>query len=177
MAIAMMFSVSLIFISFLTKELEMKHYIVSDPYLTYIDTAIISSAAPEIQMYFFIKKYSKQFDIPEEYAFSIAYQETRYRGPNDTTYNHSRKSYAGALGAMQIMPGTAYGICDRKVSKDSLRNDIGLNVYLSMKLLRELQNRYDNWGKSFSAYNTGKPRLNSYARNVLAKDYIWLSKN
>jgi soluble lytic murein transglycosylase-like protein len=171
--VTMIIAMSLICVSFITKEFVGKKMDYSDPYLAFTDTSKISEADPEIQMYFFIKKYAKQFNIPEEYAFSIAYQETRYQGPKDTSYDHSQRSYAGALGPMQIMPGTANGLCDRRVDKDSVRNDINLNVYLSMQLLRELHDRYDNWGKVFAAYNTGKPKINKYAKAVLSKEYVW----
>ena len=33
-----------------------------------------------------IKKYAKQYGVPESYAFACAYQETRYEGPLDLDY-------------------------------------------------------------------------------------------
>jgi soluble lytic murein transglycosylase-like protein len=129
---------------------------------------------PSIQMYFYIKKFSKQFSIPEPYAFSLAYQETGYQGPLHLDYNPTQTSFAGALGPMQIMPATAELILGRKISKKRLLSDLRLNVYVSMKLLRRLHNRYQNWGLVFGAYNTGTPCVNKYAKNILEKQFKWI---
>ena len=144
-----------------------------DPYLEGVDSITIINSAPSIQMYFYIKKYAAEFEIPEAYAFSLAYQETRYQGPLDLTYNHKQTSFAGALGPMQIMPATAKLIIGKPVSNNKLKNDIKLNVMISMKLLRRLHNTYGSWGMAFGAYNTGRPCINGYAHDILDKKYIW----
>jgi len=146
---------------------------VLDPYLKDINNDNIVNSSPSIQMYFYIKKYAEEFSIPEPYAFSLAYQETRYGGPLDSNYNHKQKSYAGALGPMQIMPATAKLIYGVSIPKFKLMSDINLNVMISMKLLRRLHNKYNDWGLVFGAYNTGRPCVNRYARNILAQQYIW----
>ena len=147
----------------------------SDPYLKNVDTTEIVNSSPSIQMYFFIKKYADKYDIPEAYAFSLAYQETRYQGPLDLKYNHKQKSYAGALGPMQIMPATAKMIHGKSISARKLSSDIRLNVEISMKLLRKLHDRHKDWGLVFGAYNTGRPCINQYAKNILNKQYNWVS--
>ena len=144
-----------------------------DPYLEGVDSITIINSAPSIQMYFYIKKYAAEFEIPEAYAFSLAYQETRYQGPLDLTYNHKQTSFAGALGPMQIMPATAKLIIGKPVSNSKLKNDIKLNVMISMKLLRRLHNIYGSWGVVFGAYNTGRPCINGYAHDILDKKYTW----
>lgn len=136
------------------------------------ETTVVNSA-PSIQMYFYIKKYADKYDIPEPYAFSLAYQETRYGGPLDMNYNHKQISYAGALGPMQIMPATAKMMYGRAIPHNRLKSDIELNVMISMKLLRHLYDTYGDWGLAFGAYNTGKPCINQYARNILNKEYTW----
>ena len=146
---------------------------ISDPFLKGVDTIEIVKSSPSIQMYFYIKKYAGQYNIPEAYAFSLAYQETRYGGPMDLDYNHKQASYAGALGPMQIMPATAKLIHGKTVSHKRLMSDIELNVKISMKLLRRLHDKYENWGLVFGAYNTGRPCINQYAKNILNKHYIW----
>ena len=138
----------------------------SDPYLRNVDTTEIVNSSPSIQMYFFIKKYADKYDIPDAYAFSLAYQETRYQGPLDLKYNHKQKSYAGALGPMQIMPGTANHIWGRNIPKGRLISDIDLNVETSMKLLRKLHDKYKDWKLVFGCYNTGRPCINDYAIRV-----------
>lgn len=148
----------------------------NDPYLADIDIEQIHEAIPSIQMYYFIKKYSKEYNIPESYAFSMAYQETTYRGPLDIEYIHYRRSIAGALGPMQIMPLTAKHVLGYSVSKHELNNNIDLNVRISMKLLRELHDKYQNWYKVFGAYNTGKPIINSYSKRVVQNKYVWVTE-
>ena len=44
--------------------------------------------------------------------------------------------------------------------------DIDFNVECSLKLLRQLYDRYGDWKLVFGAYNTGKPIVNEYAINV-----------
>lgn len=138
-----------------------------------MDSTEIVNHKPEVQMYYYIKKYSQEYNVPEAYAFSLAYQETRYRGPFDSLYKHNQSSSAGALGPMQIMPATAKLIYGKPVPKKVLKNDIKLNVMISMKLLRRLHNKYKNWGLVFGAYNTGKPCLNKYAKRILKKQFNW----
>jgi soluble lytic murein transglycosylase-like protein len=47
---------------------------------------------------------------------------------------------------MQIIPATAKLICGKPIPKKVLKNDIKLNVMISMKLLRRLHDKYKNWG-------------------------------
>lgn len=67
---------------------------------------------PSMQMYYSIEKYSDSFNIPKEYAYGIAYKETRYQGPFHWGYNYQQKSGAGAIGPMQIMLTTARNLND-----------------------------------------------------------------
>ena len=131
--------------------------------------------SPPIQMYYHIKKYADEYNIPEDYAFALAYQETRYMGPLHTNYNHKKTSPAGAVGPMQVMLSTARYLNKDKVSLKKLTTDIEYNVMTSMKLLRRLHNKYHNWGLVFGAYNTGRPMVNEYATNILNKKYIWIN--
>lgn len=160
-------------IVFVSLSLTSNKDVVEDVYLDGVDSTNVINSAPSIQMYFYIKKYATEFDIPEAYAFSLAYQETRYGGPLDLDYNHKQTSFAGALGPMQIMPATAKLIYGESVPKTKLMSDINLNVMISMKLLRRLYDKYDNWGLVFGAYNTGRPMINGYARNILNKQFVW----
>ena len=62
-----------------------------DPYLGEMSEEEVVNSAPAIQMYFYIKKYSKEYGVPEAYAFAVAYQETGYKGPLDFDYDHKRR--------------------------------------------------------------------------------------
>lgn len=128
---------------------------------------IDSSSPPSLQMHHYIEKYSEEYDIPRDYAYGIAWKETRYSGPFHWDYNPAQTSYAGAVGPMQIMPSTAAMMWSgKKISREELRTNIELNVRTSMKLLRYLKNKYKSWKIVFGAYNTGYPMVNQYAIDV-----------
>jgi len=144
-----------------------------DPYMIEISEEEVVNSAPAIQMYFYIKKYSKRYGVPEAYAFAVAYQESRYRGPLDLNYDHRLTSSAGAVGPMQIIPQYAHRYAGRKITPNELKNDIGLNVKVSMGMLRKWYDVYQDWGLAAGAYNTGHPVMNGYARSVINKEYYW----
>jgi hypothetical protein len=144
-----------------------------DPYLGEISEEGMVNSAPAIQMYFYIKKYSKQYGVPEAYAFAVAYQESRYKGPLDLDYEHRLTSSSGAVGPMQIIPQNAQKYAGRRVTSSELKNDIRLNVKVSMRMLRKWYDVYRDWGLAAGAYNTGHPVLNEYARSVINKEYYW----
>lgn len=144
-----------------------------DPYLGEMSEEEVVNSAPAIQMYFYIKKYSKEYGVPEAYAFAVAYQETGYKGPLDFDYDHKRVSSAGAVGPMQIIPRYAGRYAGRPVTSEELKNDIQLNVRVSMKMLRSWYNIHRDWGLAAGAYNTGRPIMNEYARAVANKEYHW----
>ena len=144
-----------------------------DPYLGEMSENEVVNSAPAIQMYFYIKKYAKQYGVPEAYAFAVAYRESRYKGPLDLNYEHRLTSSGGAVGPMQVMVATARYINRDHVSKDRLRTDIQYNVRTSMKLLRRLYDRRHDWKVVFGEYNTGRPCINGYSHKVYNHKLTW----
>jgi len=132
----------------------------------YSSFRLVENAPPCLQMYECIEKYAREYDIPLDYAYGIAYAETRYHGPFDWKYNHARVSSAGAVGPMQIMPRYAHPYVDGEFTRDELMTDIDMNVKASMRMLRKLYSIHKNWKLVFGAYNTGKPCVNGYAESV-----------
>ena len=132
-----------------------------------------SNDPPCLQMFNFIEKYADSFDIPKQYAYGIAYNETRYNGPFHWRYNHAQTSCTGAEGPMQILLSTARYLNKDGVSRERLRTDIKYNVKTSMYYLRRLYNRYKSWPIVFGCYNTGYPRVNDYARRVVNFKINW----
>lgn len=116
-----------------------------------------------LKMYYFIEKYSNEYEIPKHIAYNIAYKETRYLGPFHWSYKHAQSSVVGALGPMQIMPSTSEFINKEKVSLKQLKTDIEYNVRTSMKLLNHLYKKYKKWDIVCGVYNTGKVMVNDYA--------------
>lgn len=131
-----------------------------------IPDSIDQNSPVSLQMYNYIKQYADTFDIPLRYAFGVANTETGYEGPFHWKYNPAQTSCAGAVGPMQVMVSTARWINKDKVSKEQLRTDIEYNIYTSMKLLRILFNKNQNWKVAFGEYNTGRPCINGYSHKV-----------
>jgi soluble lytic murein transglycosylase-like protein len=122
---------------------------------------------PCVELYNCIEKYSEEYQVPRNIAFGVAFSETRYKGPMDWGYDHDKTSGAGALGPMQVMYPTAKGLFpEKEFSREELKSDIDFNVHCSMKLLRKLYNKYNNWKLVLGAYNTGTPCVNGYAEKV-----------
>lgn len=134
-----------------------------------IPSTISVNSPPCVQMFYSIEKHIATYDIPRDFAYGVAFAETRYEGPFQWKYKHTQTSTAGALGPMQLMYATAKGLFpDKKFTKEELMTDIDFNVECSMKLLRRLHDKYKDWKLVFGAYNTGQPMVNEYALNVYA---------
>lgn len=116
-----------------------------------------------LKMYELIDHYATIYNIPKHIAFNVAYLETKYKGPFDWNYKHNLSSSAGAVGPMQVMPATANYINNKKIPKETLKNNVEVNIKTSMKLLNKLYKMYPNWKLVCGAYNTGRPMINSYA--------------
>jgi len=126
---------------------------------------------PCLQMYYYLDKYSIEFGVPMDIAMGVAYQETRYQGPFHWNYVHNISSPSGAVGPMQVMPSSARKFNGGKsISSRELKNNIELNVKISMRMLSHLKRRYGTWGLALGAYNTGKPCYNSYASRIIGND-------
>ena len=124
------------------------------------------------KMYESILIHADSFDVPLYIAFNVARLETGYLGPNHKNYNHKQVSKAGAVGPMQIMPQYASFFAGFPVNKKELKENIDLNVYISMKLLAQHFKKYGNWKKVLGAYNTGRPIINDYAQKGVKTDYL-----
>lgn len=120
-----------------------------------------------LKMYYAIEKYSKIYNIPKNFAYGIAYNETGYKHPFQWGYNHKQISSSGALGPMQVLLSTAKWVWnDNTITKEKMLNDIDFNIETSMKYLNLLHKQYREWKIVFGYYNTGYPIINSYALNV-----------
>lgn len=138
----------------------------------------IKLAPHSIQIYFYTKKYCKEYNVPEELAFSIARLETNYRGPGMLHYKPNQTSYANALGTYQLLLSTAKyvvevysesfpGITSDDITPEVLLADVKLNTKIGIKYLRHLHNIYNSWIIASGFYNTGYPRINQYARDAV----------
>jgi soluble lytic murein transglycosylase-like protein len=128
---------------------------------------ITEKSPPSLALYYYLEKYSEEYGVPFHIAMGVAREETGYKGPFQWKYNPRLTSSAAAYGAMQIQVPTANFIWDEPVTKKQLLNDLELNVQISMKLLAYLHKRYGSWLVALGCYNTGRPLINSYARNIV----------
>ena len=128
---------------------------------------------PSLRMYYYLNYYSDSLNLPVNYLYGIANTESSWSGPFDFKYKPNLKSPVGALGPMQIMPSTAKMVLKKSVSKQTLMNDIQLNVKISALLIRKLYDKYGDWKLVFGAYNTGRPLINKYSEKVYNFEPKW----
>ncbi len=121
----------------------------------------------------FFEKYSSQYDFDWLMVAALAYQESGI--------DQSKRSAAGAVGVMQILPSTA---ADPNVNIPDIE-DMENNIHAGVKYLRFIRNRYfenepmDARNKmlfSFASYNAGAAkvaRLRKHARQKGLDPNVW----
>lgn len=134
---------------------------------------ILEKSPPSIQVYYYTKKYCKEFNIPEKRFFRILRKETTYSGPSHINYNPDQISSGNALGPSQLLLSTArdmyvlLGLGNRnELTREMLLKDIELNLKLGIRYTRWLRDQQTNWKKIAGYYNTGYWIINDYAEYV-----------
>ena len=111
------------------------------------------------------KKYAGQYDFDYLMVAAQAYQESRL--------DHSKKSPAGAIGVMQMLPTTAADPNVNIAEIEKLEN----NIHAGTKYLRFIINQYykdepmDNVNKmlfAFASYNAGPAKVNRLRKKTAA---------
>ena len=104
----------------------------------------------------FIKKYSERYEFDYLIIGALAYQESRI--------DQSKRSPAGAVGVMQLLPSTA---ADKNVGIDDIEK-LEPNIHAGVKYLDFLHDRYfkdadmdelNQWLFTFAAYNAGPAKI------------------
>ena len=127
----------------------------------------IKSSPPSVQMYYFIKKYSKLYNVPLKMVYKIATLETNYKNPLNFKYNPSQISYANAYGPMQLLLSTAKSVAkDTSITIQQLLTNVELNVKTSVCYMMELYLEYHDWAKVAAHYNSGSSKMNDYAMEI-----------
>ena len=121
----------------------------------------------------FFQKYSNQYDFDWLMIAALAYQESRI--------DQSKRSPAGAIGVMQLLPSTA---ADPNVNIPNIK-ELENNIHAGVKYLRFMRDRYfeneqmDDLNKmlfSFASYNAGPAKVSQLrrgARNKGLDPNIW----
>jgi soluble lytic murein transglycosylase len=112
---------------------------------------------------------AKRNRLDPAWVFAVTRQESAFK-PNV-------KSYAGALGLMQVMPKTGFMVAKKMNLK--LRNhrdilDIDNNVKLGSKYLQLMLDRYKNIVVATAAYNAGPGRIEKWLPDYDISADIWV---
>ena len=106
--------------------------------------------------------YFDAFDLPDE---------LKYLSVIESSLNPNATSPAGAIGLWQFMAPTARElglVIDDYVDE---RKDIYRSTEAAAKYLKELHDRYDDWGLAIAAYNCGYGRVDRELRKSGGKDF------
>jgi membrane-bound lytic murein transglycosylase MltF len=117
------------------------------------------------QMVDFFQHYAEQYDFDYLLMAAQAYQESGL--------DQSKKSHAGAIGVMQLLPSTA---ADRNVNISEIQK-LENNIHAGTKYMRFIVNRYykdepmDDVNKmlfAFASYNAGPAKVNKLRKKTAA---------
>jgi soluble lytic murein transglycosylase len=104
-----------------------------------------------------VETLSNQYDLDPFLTLSIMREESRF--------DHDALSPAGAVGLMQLMPGTAFRL-DRKLNA-GLRNshdltDVQKNLHLGIYYLSTLVREFGAYPQAIAAYNAGEEAVRKW---------------
>ncbi len=114
-----------------------------------------------------IHRHAAAYDIDWPMVAAVGYQESRL--------DQSRRSPAGAIGVMQVLPSTA---SDPNVAVPDIDTLDG-NIHAGVKYLRFVHDRYflsedivelDRWLFTFAAYNAGPARVAGLRRGAAERE-------
>lgn len=118
-----------------------------------------------------INKYAKKYKVDPALIYAISRQESHF--------NRTAKSSAGAMGVMQLMPTTARKVAkDYKIPYQSKWNLLkkNTNISLGSAYLQQMLDDYNgNMVLAAAAYNAGPHRVKKWTENIdsIATD-IWV---
>lgn len=112
------------------------------------DSIASTSSGPVTQYDAIIKKASVTYGIPEKMIKAVIKQESNF--------NNSVTSGAGASGLMQLMPATAsyLGVTNR--------NDPEQNIMGGTKYLKQMLDKFGSYDLMLAAYNAGPGNVSKY---------------
>jgi membrane-bound lytic murein transglycosylase MltF len=130
----------------------------------YVKNAVSEQEMKKLEaMVQFFKKYAKEYDFDYLMIGAQAYQESGL--------DHSKRSPAGAIGVMQVLPSTA---ADPNVGIAEI-DELEKNIHAGTKYLRFIVDRYfkdqpmDDLNRmlfAFAAYNAGPARINGLRKKT-----------
>ena len=116
----------------------------------------------------YFDKYSNS-NIEKSLLFGIARKES--------IFIQYAKSSAGALGIMQILPGTAYWVLKKakmkKVSKNYLYNK-NMNILIGSYYFKYLFSKKKSYVESIASYNAGLNIVSKWRKQNSASEDAWI---
>lgn len=118
--------------------------------------AAAADAPPSVHPYAaHVVEAAQRFDIPEAWIWAVM----RVESNGDPT----AISHAGAMGLMQIMPGT-WAMLTARYGLGGNPWDVRANIHAGAAYLREMVDRYGDLPAAFAAYNAGPGRVDDWRR-------------
>lgn len=137
-----------------TTQAEAQHTSSPSPTLSMDDDLPNSELSPKMTQYMpNIKSAAQKYNLPAELIAGIIWQESRA--------NPKAVSHAGAMGLMQLMPGTATHLGVRNAY------DPAQNIEGGSKYIRQMLDRFNgNLNLAVAAYNAGPGNVEKYGRTI-----------
>jgi N-acetylmuramoyl-L-alanine amidase len=103
--------------------------------------------------------------VPHALVLAVAWQESGWQ--------QGVVSHAGAIGVMQLMPGTAEWIGDTMLRRPVRAHDARSNIAAGVRLLRHYMDRYDgNRDLVLAAYYQGQRAVDTHGIYPVSRPYI-----
>ncbi|HSQ59685.1 MAG TPA: lytic transglycosylase domain-containing protein, partial [Acidobacteriota bacterium] len=93
----------------------------------------------------------------------------------ESAYDRSARSKAGALGLLQLLPSTASQVAGRRISEDSLTG-AALNVRLGARYVKTLLKEFGDLRAVLASYNAGEDAVRRWNRDRGAVDDEWVER-
>jgi soluble lytic murein transglycosylase len=116
-----------------------------------------------------VEQHANELELPAYWIYGVMRQESRYE--------QTAISPAGAIGLMQVMPATARQTASKHKlpynSKDDLKTP-EINIAIGSHYLRDLVNRFDHPVYATAAYNAGPSRVVTWRDRFPNDMTIWI---
>ncbi len=108
-----------------------------------------------------VDKHAKKYNLNKLFIFSLIKQESGF--------THDIKSWAGAVGLMQIMPATGRGIARQLGMKHHNLKNADDNIRIGSSFLSWLQKKFGSESEMLIGYNAGPNRVRQWKKRFLRK--------
>ncbi|BDC50218.1 hypothetical protein F183_A25340 [Bryobacterales bacterium F-183] len=130
------------------EEIEKDDYVAPPPSAAGVVATVVSAQKPKLSVQEMVTRAAIQHGLPPEIVHSVAKAESAYQT--------NAVSNKGAIGVMQLMPGTAAAL-------KADPNDPEQNIEAGTRYLRDLLIKYDGDSvKALAAYNAGPGAVDRY---------------